>query len=278
MSGPRKKSRRMPASLAGVLAGVMCAVTSVAAQEQPISDAFVQKTQTPQITTEISVAAQIVMEPGLGPDIVSGSVGAARKLAQSAAEDAAEMPDFFRPYQIVESWEVTHAGKAHLSVLGTQWLFTGGAHGNTDFASIIWRRDGAGDGEEVPVTSFFVDGANPQAPVWAVLADVLLAQWEDEWTSRVGAPFSEDDAVWRDGAAKTLTYKPDGYLVATLLPSDQPDKSAGLTFHYAPYVLGPYAMGVFSFDVPHEVFSPYLTADARDVFGGTVPPVSAAAP
>jgi len=274
MPGFPKRFHGPRAAMAGVLAGAVLLAVPAAAQNKPTSDAFVQKTQTPHMETEISVAAQIVMEPALGPEIVSGSVGTARKLAQSAAEDAVDMPEFFRPYRLHETWEVTHVSDVYLSALGTQWLFTGGAHGNTEFASVIWRRDEGGAGEEVPVTAFFADGANPEAPVWAVLADVMLAQWEEEWVSRMGQPFSEDDQVWRDGAAKTLTYRTDGYLIATLLPSTLADKSAGLTFHYAPYALGPYAAGSFSFDVPHAVFAAYLTDDAKEIFGGTVPPVS----
>ena len=242
------------------------------AQRNPASDAFVQSIKTPQIESTISIAPKVAMEPGLGVLIISGSVGTVGQLTSMAQEDAQNMPEYFRPYRVDERWEVTYESSTHLSALGTQWLFTGGAHGNTEFSSTIWQRDadGAGGGRDVPVQSFFINGEDVNAPVWPVLADHLYAQWEAEWTKRMGQPMGEEDQAWRDGARKTLTYRPDGYFIVTLLPSTVADKSAGLTFHYAPYALGPYAMGPFAFDVPHEVFGDYLTDDAKGIFGGEV--------
>ncbi len=277
MFGFAKTSFRLPAFVAGPLVAVVFAAGAASGQEQPVSDAFVQKTESPHISTEISVAAEIVMEPGLGSEIVSGSVGTARKLAQSAAEDSESVPEFFRPYLLDETWDVTYSSDRHLSVLGTRWMFTGGAHGNTGYMAIIWQRDGDG-GKEVPVQSLFVDGESVAAPVWPVLMNHLYAQWEAEWVERVGSPMGEDDQTWRDDARKTLTYRPDGYLTVTLLPSTVDEKSAGLAFHYPPYALGPYAMGTFSFEVPHAVFADYLTDDAKDVFAGTIPPAPKTSP
>ncbi|MGD1935362.1 MAG: DUF3298 domain-containing protein [Candidatus Phaeomarinobacter sp.] len=260
--------------VAVMVAGILFSAPA-GAQRDAGSDAFVQSITTPQIESTISIAPEIAVEPGLGPQIISGSVGTVGQLTIMAGEDAESVPEFFRPYQVDERWEVTHTSTTYLSALGTQWLFTGGAHGNTEFSAVIWQRDKEGRGMDVPVTSFFVDGMNAEAPVWATLSGHLLAAWEAEWAKRMGQPLGEDDQSWRDGAVKTLRYRPDGYMVVTLLPSNLAEKSAGLTFHYAPYALGPYAMGTFSFDVPHVVFADYLTDDAKAIFGGEIEVVAA---
>jgi hypothetical protein len=57
----------------------------------------------------------------------------------------------------------------------------------------------------------------------------------------------------------------------TLTPSSESGKSAGLTFHYSPYAVGPYAEGPHTAFVPWTAFQPYLSADGKALFGGTQP-------
>lgn len=260
----------MQAIAVGVVAA--CVTLPAGAQDQQATDAFVQSIKTPQFESTITVAPEIIMESGLGSDLVSGSVAAARKLAVLAAEDAEASPEFFRPYLVDERWDVTLANKTFVSVLGTHWMYTGGAHGNYDFSSFIWRRNDDGVGDYMPLGDMFADGMRKDSPLWDVLSRALLEQWEAEWAKRIGQPLGDDDATWRDSAERAFAYHPEYQPVVTLLPSTQSEKSAGLTFHYSPYLLGPYAMGSFSFDVPYAVFEDYLTDEARPWFGGEIKP------
>lgn len=57
----------------------------------------------------------------------------------------------------------------------------------------------------------------------------------------------------------------------TLAPSTEAGRSAGLTFHYPPYAVGPYAEGEYVAFVPWEALKPYLTAEGTRIFGGTRP-------
>jgi hypothetical protein len=57
----------------------------------------------------------------------------------------------------------------------------------------------------------------------------------------------------------------------TLAPSTEPDKSAGLTFHYPPYAVGPYAEGGYVAFVPWETLKPHLSPEGTKVFGGARP-------
>ena len=57
----------------------------------------------------------------------------------------------------------------------------------------------------------------------------------------------------------------------TLAPSTEAGKSSGLTFHYPPYAVGPYAEGEYIAFVPWEMLKPYLTPEGGQIFGGARP-------
>ena len=57
----------------------------------------------------------------------------------------------------------------------------------------------------------------------------------------------------------------------TLAPSTEPGKSSGLTFHYPPYAVGPYAEGEYVAFVPWEILKPYLSAEGASIFAGARP-------
>ena len=57
----------------------------------------------------------------------------------------------------------------------------------------------------------------------------------------------------------------------TLAPSTEAGKSSGLTFHYPPYAVGPYAEGEYVAFVPWETLKPYLTPEGTKIFGGARP-------
>jgi len=52
----------------------------------------------------------------------------------------------------------------------------------------------------------------------------------------------------------------------TLAPSTVSGKSSGLTFHYPPYAVGPYAEGEYVAFVPWETLKPYLTPEGAKIF------------
>ena len=57
----------------------------------------------------------------------------------------------------------------------------------------------------------------------------------------------------------------------TLAPSTVAGKSSGLTFHYAPYAVGPYAEGEYVAFVPWETLKPNLTPEGAKTFAGARP-------
>ena len=57
----------------------------------------------------------------------------------------------------------------------------------------------------------------------------------------------------------------------TLAPSTEAGKSSGLTFHYPPYAVGPYAEGEYVAFVPWETLKPHLSAEGAKIFAGARP-------
>jgi hypothetical protein len=57
----------------------------------------------------------------------------------------------------------------------------------------------------------------------------------------------------------------------TLASSTEAGKSSGLTFHYPPYAVGPYAEGEYVAFVPWETLKPYLSTEGARIFGGARP-------
>jgi len=76
--------------------------------------------------------------------------------------------------------------------------------------------------------------------------------------------------LWSSAGATQRTRKP-----RTLAPSTEAGKSSGLTFHYPPYAVGPYAEGQYIAFVPWETLKPYLTPEGARIFGGTRPKADA---
>jgi len=244
---------------------------SGAVADNSSADMFVRETKSDTVETTVSIASRLLREPGLGPALADAGVISANKIALSAAEDAEGQPEYFRTYLSEETWRVSHETPQYLSALGSWWLYTGGAHGNIVFSSMLWRKGIGGDaGSEVDVSSFFREGAAPDAEIWTVLSTHLYAQWVKEWETRSGGAVGESGQSWQEGAREVLALKPDASHAVTLLPSTHSGVAGGLAFHYGPYELGPYAMGPFVLTVPQEVFRPYLTVAATGVFGGDV--------
>lgn len=129
--------------------------------------------------------------------------------------------------ELVETISVTGSAGPFLSLLGYSYAFTGGAHGNT-FAD-----------------SYLLEIIGDELIRWQV-AD-LFAPGSD-WVETIGplvlADLAEQGAMWVvDSEVVEVTER--DLRVATL-------GSAGLTFHFDPYLMGPYVQGSFSSTVPYS--------------------------
>jgi len=122
--------------------------------------------------------------------------------------------------------------------------YTGGAHGNSDFIPVNyqWTEQGV---RQVDLADLFDPSADWKGPVsklvWREFLKIRTAQMQltDDYRRKLEGPDGLAVATW--GEWKTLE---------NLVDEPFTFSSSGLTFHYAPYVLGSYAAGSFHVLVP----------------------------
>jgi hypothetical protein len=152
-------------------------------------------------------------------------------------------------------------GGHYISIVRSDYMDTHGAHPNSDVDTILWD-DGAR--KRISIRPFFTETADGGATMKAMQTAVIAAL-KAEKKKRGDEESSEMD--WYKGVEpKLLKIGP-----VTLAPSTEDGKSSGLTFHYPPYVVGPYAEGEYIAFVPWEKLKPYLTAEGAAIFGGARP-------
>ncbi len=152
----------------------------------------------------------------------------AARFTQDAQELAAR-GELDYPYTYEGRLTPTRLTRSVLSLLEARYTYTGGAHPNTDYRSLIFRSVGE-CAARVTLPSLFRDGAPYRR--------VLLS----EVTRRLRAR----RAAWlADG---TVTLKERDLGVFTL-------STRGLEVVFAPYAVGPYAQGTFFVTVPYDALT-----------------------
>jgi len=138
---------------------------------------------------------------------------------------------------------------------------SGGAHPNTDVNTILWDTTVK---KRISIRPFFTETADNGPTMTAILKSVI-ASLKIEKKKRDATEAA--DAEW----FKSLEPKLLKIGAVTLAPSTKAGKSSGLTFHYPPYAVGPYAEGQYVAFVPWEALKPHLSPEGMQVFGGQRP-------
>ena len=147
---------------------------------------------------------------------------------------------------------------------GLFWSFTGGAHGNPGFHAILWDRAGQ---RAVAPADLFRKGADlsklDRALCDAINAAKAARGGDQAWDP---APYrgEQGDGIWVCPVALETPF--------SLAPGDRTGKAGGLVFLIDPYVVGPYAEGVYTAVVPAAAFSALLSPEWADQFGGAPSP------
>jgi uncharacterized protein DUF3298 len=149
----------------------------------------------------------------------------------------------------------------YVSILRNDYLDTGGAHPNSDVNTILW--DSAAK-KRISIRPFFTETAD-DGPAMKAMQKAVIASLNAEKKKRDAAETAT--AEWYKELKPTLLK----IGAVTLAPSTQAGKSSGLTFHYPPYAVGPYAEGEYVAFVPWETLKPYLSPEGAKIFGGARP-------
>lgn len=217
-----------------------------------------------------SIEARVIIDDKIKADaaLAANCLAEGKKwLDKNAAEAAASRkqdPQFFRDggWNFERKYSVRSAvADRYVSVLRDDYMNTHGAHPNSDVNTVLWDKS---ENKRISIRPFFAEtadnGATMKAMVKAVIASLRLEKKKRDST----ATATEE---WFKGVEPSLLK----IGAATLAPSTEPGKSSGLTFHYPPYAVGPYAEGQYVAFVPWETLKPYLTPEGARIFGGARP-------
>jgi hypothetical protein len=149
----------------------------------------------------------------------------------------------------------------YVSIVRSDYADTGGAHPNSDVNTILW--DSAAN-KRISIRPFFIETADG-GPTMKAMVKAVLASLTAEKKKRDAGETANND--WFKGVEPKLLK----IGAVTLAPSTVAGKSSGLTFHYPPTAVGPYAEGEYTAYVPWETLKPYLTPEGVNIFGGARP-------
>jgi hypothetical protein len=195
--------------------------------------------ETADYTFRYTYPAAAAAIPGLKAkfeeDIAKSRADLAKDAAQFRAD--AQKDDFpFRQYDASYEWAVVTDLPGWLSLSGEIYAFTGGAHGNTGYATILWDKTA---GREREVLSLFTAKAALEKAVQPALCDAL----DKERSKRRGEKVVRDQKDWM-----TACIGLDETTV--ILGSAGHQAFDRIGFLIGPYAAGPYAEGTYEVTLP----------------------------
>jgi len=221
------------------------------------------KTKIVDIT--VSLDATIRANAALAADSLSeGKAWAAKRrgYARSATRDMPAAISAAKPWTFERKYQVRSVVAGHyVSVVRSDYMDTNGAHPNSDVDTILWDDT---QKKRISIRPFFSETDDGGVTMRAML-EAVIAALKAEKKSRGVDDYSGVD--WYKELKPSLTKVG----AVALTPSTETGKSAGLTFHYPPYAVGPYAEGGYAVFVPWETLKPYLSAEGQAIFGGNRP-------
>jgi len=234
-------------------------VPIVAAEPKP--DAAIK---TKIIEASVFLDDKIKADAALSADSLAEGKKWIDKSAAEADASRKEDPQFFRDggWTFERKYSVHSVTDGHyVSIVRSDYMDTHGAHPNSDVDTILWD---ATQKKRISIRPFFAETAD-NGPTMKAMLKAVIASLNIEKKKRDATETAT--AEWY----KSLESKLLKIGAVTLAPSTETDKSSGLTFHFPPYAVGPYAEGEYVAFVPWETLKPYLTPEGTRIFGDARP-------
>jgi hypothetical protein len=244
---------------AGAIACVASLSTALAAEPRPD---FAIKTKA--IETSILLDARIKSDAALAANCLAEGKAWAEKNRADAEKTRRQDPQIFRDgaWTMERKYETRSVvGGRYVSIVRSDYTNTGGAHPNSDVDTILWDSTA---NKRISIRPFFTETAD-NGPTMKAMVQAVLASLTAEKKKRDAGDTATAD--WFKGIEPKLL----NIGAVTLAPSTVSGKSSGLTFHYPPYAVGPYAEGGYIAFVPWETLKPFLTPEGVRIFGGSRP-------
>jgi hypothetical protein len=244
-------------SIAGVL---LLASLAHAAPPKPVIS-----TKTKAVEVSVAFDDAIKARPELSANILGEGKRWAERERREADREWQNSPELFRGGQ---RWTlerdyavVSVVANRYISILRTDYTYTGGAHPNTTLETVLWDEQTK---KRISIRPFFNDLSDNSRAMIEIQNAVISALTVEK---KERGTYDPNDNEWFKSLQPSL-FK-IGAVV--LEPSGEPGKSSGLTFHYSPYAVGPYAEGAYTAFVSWRILRPYLTAEGLAIFGGDKP-------
>ncbi len=219
-------------------------------------------------TIAVTIDPALKATPGLYDNLLAEGQ---RQFAtwRAEADKTARTDDFtFKnggKYNFSRSYTQRSSIGRYVSIVRSDETFEGGAHPGQLIDTILWDRDAK---KRISIRPFFKETADKGPTMTAMAKLVRVAVFDEKKRRKLetieGTP--ENNEWLKDITPNLLKLGP-----VTLAPSSEPNKSSGLTFHFSPYMVGPYAEGPLSAFVPWSAFKDHLSAEGAALFGGTRP-------
>lgn len=165
-------------------------------------------------------------------------------------------------YQI--NWSVVARSGDFVSLMGTLYQFSGGAHGMT---STDTRLANTRTGEEIDFSDMMRFGKVP-SPALVIAACEAVKKAK---TDRINSATVFDDPIVCAGPNANVKLEDASIALA---PSNVADRFGGIYVYFDPYAIGPYAEGSYEVVVQQDVFAEDLKPEFKALFAGTAPPPS----
>jgi hypothetical protein len=158
------------------------------------------------------------------------------------------------------NWEYSAKSGDIVSLVGSAYEFTGGAHGNSQFDTHVARTGGT----VLKVADMLQGGITP------ALVIGICEALKVEKVKRINSATVYDDPVNCVGPDANVKIEEAKLALAS---SSDANKFGGVLVYWGPYSVGPYVEGPYEVVVQQEVFAQDLKPEFKALFGGTAPPV-----
>ena len=277
-------------SIASKSGAVFALAASVIAWQCFASQAFAATAvaTAPQISIEKKyVEISVVIDPALKPfaglfaNCVAEGRAWADKMNNAATAEWHDNRGSFRDgleWSYDRDYALRSVVGRYVSIVRSDGTFEGGAHPNQEIDTILWDAIAQ---KRLSVRPFFTETSD-NGPTMIALAQLAkLAVAAKKLANGING-YGDDDTpaskLTPEQELRQDNFINDGIKPAllelgpvTLAPSTESGKSAGLTFHYSPYGVGPYAEGPYTVFVSWTAFRQYLSPEGAAIFGGTRP-------
>ena len=214
------------------------------------------ESKTPYASVKLTLPPALKSQPDLHAALYAATVRDLRQFIEGAQADRTEAggePGVGLYEKTIEMRPGAETAKL-FSLERVDYDFTGGAHGNSLFAGVLWDKALK---RQITAADLFRKGADSRALDQALCAAINAAKKE---RSPDAQPVSLGGSQWSCPRALVTPF--------VLTPGTVAGKAGGLTFLIGPYQVGPYAEGPYEVVVPQTVFRALIAPAYADEFAG----------